>query len=139
MRKKLITRGLDKGFLSNIQEQERDETLFGLTLNEKIKESKAIEKQGKEIQKTPTPRASTSNSPSQPSVSRSRFQGNWSAPPRYQSSGRGGRGSHYRSQYQNRGGPPTLAPPAFPAPPHPASRSSSTMTTGGSRRAPTRH
>ncbi|XP_073964209.1 uncharacterized protein [Choristoneura fumiferana] len=139
VRKKLITRGLDKAFVTNIQEQERDETLYGKTLPEKIKESKAIEKQGKDIKKTPTPKASTSNAPSQPPVSRSRFQGNWSTPPRYPTSSRGGRGTQYRSQYQHRGGPLTLAPPAYPASAHPATRPSSSTTSTGTRRAPPRH
>ncbi|KAI8433085.1 hypothetical protein MSG28_013943 [Choristoneura fumiferana] len=40
VRTKLITPGLDKAFLSVIQDQDRDETLFGEKLSEKIKASK---------------------------------------------------------------------------------------------------
>ncbi|KAI5633932.1 hypothetical protein NE865_13361 [Phthorimaea operculella] len=82
---KLITPSLEKNFLHVIQDTERDETLFGSTLGEKIKASKAIERQGSQIRKVVT-----SQKPSAPQPSSSRpAPGNWSGPPRY-SSNRGG-------------------------------------------------
>lgn len=45
MRVKLITPGLDKSFMTVIQDQDRDETLFGNNISEKIKASNAIERQ----------------------------------------------------------------------------------------------
>ncbi|KAI8441961.1 hypothetical protein MSG28_005632 [Choristoneura fumiferana] len=50
-RAKLVTPALSKQFLNVIQDCERDETLFGAKLPEKIKASKAIEKQGLQIKK----------------------------------------------------------------------------------------
>jgi hypothetical protein len=115
---KLITPSVDKSFLNIIQDVERDETLFGSKLSEKIKASKTIEKQGLQIKKgvinikTPTP--STSQSSSRP-----RNQGNWTAPSRYhQPSNRGGRGAAHRTQAANnnrRTAPPALPPPAKPS------------------------
>lgn len=89
---KMITPGLAKPFLNLIQESERDETLFGVSLPEKIKASKTIEKQGLQIKKTAPPSRSNPVAPST-SAARQPFQGNWTGPPRY-STNRGGRGSH---------------------------------------------
>ncbi|XP_073941298.1 uncharacterized protein [Choristoneura fumiferana] len=95
VRTKLITPGLDKAFLSVIQDQDRDETLFGEKLSEKIKASKVIEKQGLQIKKSSVQKPATSNSSS--SGLRPRQQGNWSGPPRFPSSSRGGHTSTYRT------------------------------------------
>ncbi|XP_037295340.1 uncharacterized protein LOC115447145 [Manduca sexta] len=85
---KLITPSLEKKFLHVIQDSERDNTLFGDSLSEKIKASKAIERQGSQIRKTMANRKT--NTP-QTSATHSVPQGNWSGPPRYPSN-RGGRG-----------------------------------------------
>lgn len=91
-RKKFITPGLDKGFLTVIQDVERDDLLFGNKLSEKIKATKVIEKQGLQIKKPPpNPKIPSTSSAYQPSTSRPRQQGNWAGPPRF-SSNRGGRG-----------------------------------------------
>lgn len=89
---RLITPSLDKNFLHMIKETERDETLFGSSLSEKIKAAKAIEKQGLQIKKPAKPQkpALVPQSSARPPSS---FQGNRSAPPRY-SANRGGRGSY---------------------------------------------
>lgn len=89
-RVKLITPSLDKAFLNIINESERDESLFGSSLSEKIKAAKAIEKQGLSIKKTAKP----SKPPQQPST-RPPYQGNWNPPPRYPAN-RGGRGAYRR-------------------------------------------
>lgn len=89
-RKKLITPSLEKSFLHMIQDTERDETLFGSSLADKIKASKAIEKQGLQIRKVANQKTATTSNP-QPLVARSTHQGNWTGPPRYPSF-RGGRG-----------------------------------------------
>ncbi|XP_069359868.1 uncharacterized protein [Maniola hyperantus] len=89
---KLISPSLDKSFLHMISESERDDSLFGSTLSEKIKAAKAIEKQGLSIKKPAKPQKTTA----QPSSSRSTsYQGNWHAPPRYPASRRG-RGDYSR-------------------------------------------
>lgn len=88
-RKKLITPSLDKSFLHMIQDTERDETLFGNTLADKIKASKAIEKQGLQIRKVANQK--TAAPATQSSATRPTHQGNWTGPPRYPSF-RGGRG-----------------------------------------------
>lgn len=89
-RMKLITPCLDKAFLNVIQDSQRDETLFGNAVADKIKALKAVEKQGHQIKKgTPNQRDKPSSStPNRPN------QGNWSGPPRYQyqQAKRGGRG-----------------------------------------------
>lgn len=87
---KLITPSLDKTFFKLINESDRDETLFGSSLSDKIKTAKAIEKQGQQIKKPPakTPKPGTVQSNVRPAP----FQGNWSAPPRYPPTNRGGRG-----------------------------------------------
>ncbi|XP_061725404.1 uncharacterized protein LOC133531288 [Cydia pomonella] len=91
---KLITPSLEKNFLHVIQDTERDESLFGNTLSEKIKASKAIERQGQQIKKTVSaPKPGTSNSTNTRAFIP---QGNWSGPPRY-SSNRGGRGGYRRT------------------------------------------
>lgn len=93
-RMKLITPSLEKSFLHVIQDAERDESLFGGTLPEKIKASKAIERQGQQIKKNiSAPKASTSNTTN---TRASTSQGNWSGPPRY-SSNRGGRGGNRKT------------------------------------------
>ncbi|KAI5646427.1 hypothetical protein NE865_01360 [Phthorimaea operculella] len=58
---KLITSNLDKNFLHVIQDSERDETLFGTKLSDKIKAAKAIERQGQQIRKSNPPRASNAS------------------------------------------------------------------------------
>ncbi|CAG9110161.1 unnamed protein product [Plutella xylostella] len=98
-RKKFVTPGLDRSFLSVIQGVDRDEMLFGSKLPEKIKASKAIEKQGLQIKKvTAAAPKATSSTSSQPSTSnyRGRPQGNWNYPSRYPSA-RGGRGAPRRT------------------------------------------
>lgn len=94
VRKKFMTPGLDKAFLNLIQDVDRDETLFGQTLSDKIKASKAIEKQGLQIKK-PAP-VKTTTSSAQPTSSRPRSQVNWSGPSRY-ASNRGGRGGYKKT------------------------------------------
>lgn len=89
-RVKLITPSLDKAFINIINESERDESLFGSSLSDKIKAAKAIEKQGLSIKKTPK----VSKPPQQPST-RPSYQGNWNPPPRYPAN-RGGRGAYRR-------------------------------------------
>lgn len=84
---KLLSHSLDKNFLHVIQDSERDETLFGNKLSDKIKAAKAIEKQGMQIKKTSCPKPSTSQS----TASRLTSSGNWPAPPRYHAN-RGARG-----------------------------------------------
>ncbi|XP_039764335.1 uncharacterized protein LOC120636839 [Pararge aegeria] len=128
VRSKLITPGLDKSFLAVIQNHERDETLFGNTLPDKIKASKAIERQGLQIKKVPNPKASTPSSSF--AAARPRPQGNWSGPSRYQSFSRGGRAGSYRTQYRR-------APASMP-PPSTRNSTSSTMNPVN-KRAPTRH
>lgn len=97
---KLITPSIDKSFLHFINDSERDETLFGSALSEKIKAAKAIERQGLQIKNKPT--RSQKHPP--PQTSRpTNYQGNWSAPPRYPAN-RGGRGGFRK--------PSTSAPPA---------------------------
>ncbi|KAI5638958.1 hypothetical protein NE865_08410 [Phthorimaea operculella] len=93
-RVKLVTPSLEKNFLHVVQDTQRDEFLFGNTLSEKIKASKAIEKQGQQIKKniTSTKANTTTSSSARPST----FQGNWSGPPRY-STNRGGRGGNRRT------------------------------------------
>ncbi|XP_045763042.1 uncharacterized protein LOC123872829 [Maniola jurtina] len=89
---KLISPSLDKSFLQLVNESERDDSLFGSKLSEKIKAAKAIEKQGLSIKKPAKPQKTTA----QPSGSRSSsYQGNWHAPPRYPAN-RGGRGGYSR-------------------------------------------
>ncbi|XP_047993798.1 uncharacterized protein LOC125232207 isoform X2 [Leguminivora glycinivorella] len=46
---KLLTPSLEKNILHVIQDSERDDTLFGNALSEKIKASKAIQRQGQQI------------------------------------------------------------------------------------------
>lgn len=96
---KLITPSLDKTFLDTVQNVERDEFLFGSQLADKIKDSIAVEKQGWQIKKGAAVPKNKSYTPypstSQQATPRSRYQGNWVAPPRYQqplpSPSRGGR------------------------------------------------
>ncbi|KAL4702146.1 hypothetical protein ACJJTC_016242 [Scirpophaga incertulas] len=90
---KLVVPSLEKNIVHVIHDVERDETLFGNSLGEKIKACKAIEKQGSQIRKTNM--QNRSNAASQPSTSRPAQQGNWTGPPRYPSI-RGGRGGQQR-------------------------------------------
>ncbi|KAL0881190.1 hypothetical protein ABMA27_002301 [Loxostege sticticalis] len=126
IRTKLITPGLEKSFLSVIKDEDRDQTLFGSKLSEKIKTSRAIEKQGLQIKKTQAPKPSTS-APATPSPARNRYQGNWSAPPRYPSSNRGGR-TPYRT-------PTTSRPLPYRRAPATTSSSTRPSTTGANKRA----
>ncbi|XP_046961258.1 uncharacterized protein LOC124530930 [Vanessa cardui] len=52
---KLLSPSLDKSILNIIDNNERDETLFGNNLSEKIKAAKTIEKQGKLVGPSPVP------------------------------------------------------------------------------------
>lgn len=107
-RVKMLTPGLDKSLLSNvIKDTERDETLFGSKLSDKIKASKMIEKQGLQIKKT-VPIPKTPQVP-QSTVMRPRYQENWAGPSRYPSN-RGGRGGA-RKPYQPARRMPGPAPP----------------------------
>lgn len=90
-RTKSLTQGLEKSFLNLIQESERDEMLFGSDLPEKIKASKAIEKQGSQIKK---PELKINPGPS--SSRSSRTQGNLRGSSR--STYRGGRGGPKKTQ-----------------------------------------
>ncbi|KAI8426726.1 hypothetical protein MSG28_014428 [Choristoneura fumiferana] len=105
---KLITPSLEKNFHHVIQDAERDETLFGNSLSEKIKASQVITRQGLQIKKNTTNYKTTSVA-SQPTTTRSTPQGNWRGPPRYQSS-RGGRGSYKKVSQTQRAYNPTPAP-----------------------------
>ncbi|XP_047984704.1 uncharacterized protein LOC125235531 [Leguminivora glycinivorella] len=89
-RVKLVTPGLDKVFLNLIQDVERDEALFGSKLSEKIKASKAIEKQSSQIKKTVATPATSTFQAAGPSYAR--YRGNWSRPARFQPTSRRGRG-----------------------------------------------
>lgn len=120
IRKKMIIPSLDKVFNTIIQDSERDATLFGEGLQEKIKTSKTIEKQGLQLKKaTPTV--------TRPITSGIRRVGNWSAPPpprypyqqqpyqqqpyqqhQYSRAGRGGGGQRRM----------TMTGPRFPNPTH---------------------
>lgn len=106
-RKKFVTPGLDKSFLNIMQDVDRDEMLFGNKLSEKIKATKVIEKHGLQIKK-PTPNPKTLPTLYQPSTSRPRTQGNWSAPPRF-SSNKGGRGGQKRNAPTSRRAPASSA------------------------------
>lgn len=89
---KLVSPSLDKSFLHMISESERDDSLFGSTLSEKIKAAKAIEKQGLSIKKPVKPQKPTApQAGTRPTFN----QGNWNAPPRYPAN-RGGRGGSRR-------------------------------------------
>ncbi|CAG9138244.1 unnamed protein product [Plutella xylostella] len=115
---KLITPGIDKSFLSFTQDLERDETLFGSKLAERIKSSKIIEKQGLQIKK-PTPTAKSSSTSFSATSNRPRYQGNWSGPPRFPpSASRGGRAATQRYNPYNPAA--RRAPPPPPAAPGPA-------------------
>ncbi|CAB3236153.1 unnamed protein product [Arctia plantaginis] len=85
---KLVSHGLEKNFLTVIQDAERDETLFGNSLSERIKASLAISKQSAQIKATTNQRAGIN--PMQSHITRP-SQGNWSGPPRYPTN-RGGAG-----------------------------------------------
>lgn len=103
-RKNMVTPGLTKSFLNIIQECERDETIFGNDLAEKIKASKAIERQGLQIKK---PYSNPKNTPSSTSFSSAATrtnQGNWQGGPlRYPTSSYP-TSSYPTSSYPTRGG-----------------------------------
>lgn len=131
IRTKCITPCLDKSILNIIQEEERDEFLFGSKLSEKIKAAKAIEKQGWQIKRN-IPQKINQNQPQ----SKIRPTGNWTPPPpRYPSSAsRGGRGAyttnrvHLNRQFR----------PQAPPPPPPAVQSQARTATVSRQRAQTR-
>ncbi|KAG7310297.1 hypothetical protein JYU34_003052 [Plutella xylostella] len=106
---KLITPSLDITFLNVVNESERDETLFGSSLSEKIKAAKAIEKQGLQIKKPAKPPKPATPQPGARSAS---FQGNWTAPPPRYPTNRGGRGGYRRPPPPPAAGRRSYAPPA---------------------------
>ncbi|KAL0821282.1 hypothetical protein ABMA28_005882 [Loxostege sticticalis] len=103
----VINYSLAKPFLNVVQDSERDETLYGNKLGDKIKASKAIEKQGLSIKKFTKTSRSASTSDQTTSNTRHQYasghpapyQGNWSGPPRFQQfqQNRGGRRGPRRS------------------------------------------
>lgn len=107
---KMVTPGLEKSFLNVIKDNERDSTLFGTKLSEKIKASKAIEKQGLQIKKTSVPVRPPQTV--QSAVARPRYQENWPGPSRYLSN-RGGRGGQRRQAPATRKAQ-TAAQPRYP-------------------------
>lgn len=112
-RMKAIIPALDKGFAHVVEDVERDESLFGTKLSDKIKASKTIEKQGLQIKKpAPTQKPAPSTSQSMP---RSRYQGNWTAPFRHQWSvmrgGRGGASKNSPTTYNMHRASAASAPP----------------------------
>lgn len=74
-RTKLITPCLDKAVLNVIQDDERDETLFGSKLSDRIKSSKAIEKHSLQIKKV-----FQQKTPPLPTMPAAPRQGNWQDP-----------------------------------------------------------
>lgn len=107
---KLVTPNLDQSFCKLIHDVERDDTLFGEQLSEKIKASKAITRQGFQIKKPVNSKPSTSQLASGRPAN---AQGNWTGPPR--SSNRGGRGGGRRpfsnvTNYSPRGPAPSQHP-----------------------------
>ncbi|XP_063622358.1 uncharacterized protein LOC134794476 [Cydia splendana] len=116
---KLITPSLEKNILHVIQDSERDDTLFGNALSEKIKASKAIQRQGHQIKKTVPYQPSTSGF-RQSTANRYTPPGNWRGPPRYfYPNSRGGRGSQTRMTTPRRSynySYSTTPPAAKPAP-----------------------
>lgn len=139
VRTKLITPCLEKSFLNLIQDEERDDTLFGNKLSEKIKAAKSIEKQGLQIKRNAPVLA---KSTPQQQTTRPRQSGNWTNPPRYPSSAnRGGRGGTYtanrsalHTSYRRiQPQAPTAPPPPAPAPPQ------TRQQTANRGRAPMRH
>lgn len=136
-RSKLITPCLDKAFLNIIQDEERDDTLFGTKLSDKIKSAKVIEKQGLQIKRNAPSTVTTK--PTLPQQTPTRRQaGNWSAPTRYPTSAnRGGRGGYTASRpasnttYRKYPAQSSAAPP-------PAASASQTRPAANRQRAPTR-
>lgn len=104
-RTKLITPSLEKSFINIISDVNRDEFLFGSSLGEKIKASRAIERQGTQIRK---PASHTAYLKTGPQAVRSSVQGNWAGPPRHPGS-RGGRGGPRRYMAGPAGLPPRRA------------------------------
>ena len=131
IRTKCITPCLDKSILNIIQEEERDEFLFGSKLSEKIKAAKAIEKQGWQIKRN-IPHKVNQNQPQ----TRGRYTGNWTPSPRYPSSAsRGGRGAYMASRpHLTRQFRPQAPPLPLPA----TAQSQARTTTVSKQRAQTR-
>ncbi|XP_060804516.1 uncharacterized protein LOC106131326 [Amyelois transitella] len=128
----VINYSLAKPFLNVVQGSERDDTLYGNKLGEKIKASKTIEKQGLSIKKFVKTSKSTSNTEHPTPVLRSHYQtkqtgsyqGNWTGSSRYHQN-RGGR----------RGPSRTIAPVTRRSQ---AQQSSSTAVTSKSKTTATR-
>lgn len=123
---KMITPGLAKPFLNVIQDSERDETLFGASLPDKIKASKTIEKQGLQIKKTAPPARPSPAATQNTTLGRQQFQGNWTGPSRYPTN-RGGRGGQRKYPSSTRRSTSTAA-----------TASSQARANQGRSRAPTR-
>ncbi|KAI5630718.1 hypothetical protein NE865_16570 [Phthorimaea operculella] len=118
---KAITPALDKAFVHVVENVERDESLFGVKLSDKIKASKTIEKQGLQIKKFVLPQ-------SQLLQLRNRrldlvFR-KLDSPLRHQSSNRGRRSAEDQSSTYK----------TAPAPPAPPSTRSSSQSKRGARR-----
>lgn len=105
-RTKLLVPGLEKSFLNILKDTERDDTLFGSKLSDQIRASKAVEKQGLQIKKTVIP-PKTPVTTVQSTIGRPRYQENWTGPPRYAPSNRGGRGGYRKTNPVHRR-PPLL-------------------------------
>lgn len=131
IRTKCITPCLDKSILNIIQEEERDEFLFGNKLSEKIKAAKAIEKQGWQIKRNVPLKVHHNQI-----QSKTRQSGNWITPPRYaSSSSRGGRGASMARAQFSRQFRPQLPPP----PPPPAAQAQARAVERPKQRVQTRH
>lgn len=127
----VINYSLAKPFLNIVQDSERDDTLYGNMLAEKIKASKTIERQGLSIKKFLKTKTSSTEQTTATLNTRSQYQyrpagsyqGNWSGPSRFQQNRGGRRGASRPSipvtrpqstQYRsNKAGPSKMR-----APPH---------------------
>jgi hypothetical protein len=94
VRKKFMTPSLDRTFLSLMQDVDRDETLYGQNLSDKIKASRVIKKHGLQIKKPIPVKALVPSI--QPTTSR-HGAGNWSGPSRYTSNRGGGRQNYKKA------------------------------------------
>ncbi|CAH0720207.1 unnamed protein product, partial [Brenthis ino] len=112
---------LDKSFQQFVQDSERDDTLFGNNLSEKIRNSKCSEKLGSQFKKTQLPKSFPTQIHTRPVTT---GQGNGFRP--RPSTSRGG----------GRGGQKRTAPPPQRQPPSSTARSSYQSTSRS--RAPTR-
>ncbi|CAH0723416.1 unnamed protein product, partial [Brenthis ino] len=120
-RRILVTMSLDKSFQQIVQDSERDDTLFGNNLSEKIRNSKCSEKLGSQFKKTQPPKSFPTQTHTRPVTT---GQGNCFRP--RPSTSRGG----------GRGGQKRTAPPPQRQPPSSTARSSYQSTSRS--RAPTR-